>query len=144
MAEVELLRAIGSALGQSGPYVERTSPPAEVIFLGTGTSPPTGASLEVIGGAVGDDGRVAWIEHRTEEMIGEGLPTEIDIRVAWGGELRHQLPLECYDAYFSCRLRGAKWYGDDFVYLYSEKHQTILARLSSKTGRQRLAFIEQP
>lgn len=57
-----LLAAIGRALGQDGPYQERSSERQEEINPITGWIPPRDASLQVLGGAIGADGRVAWIE----------------------------------------------------------------------------------
>jgi len=142
-AHTELLVAIGRALGWPGPYRELSSEAAPVIFLGTGTSPPTGASLTVLGGAVDGD-RVAWIEQRTAPPEGDYLPTAIDVRVAWGGALRHTVPLATYNPYFGCHVSLARFYGDDFVYVYQEKHRLLLARLSTKTGRQRLVPLSSP
>lgn len=62
-----LLAAIGRALGQDGPYRESSGDRQEEINIMTGWMPPKDRSRRVLGGAVDEGGRVAWIE---EEVYG--------------------------------------------------------------------------
>lgn len=126
----ELLRAIGAALGEPGPYVEISGERLPEINLGTMSSPPITLTREVLGGAFDARGRVAWIELRSDTPQGEYVPVEIDLRFAWAGELRSVTEVDTYNPYFGCRVSLTRWYGDDFVFVYREKHKMIVSRMA--------------
>lgn len=129
-AHAELLQAIGRALGEPGPYIEIVGERLPEISLGTLSSPPVTLTREVLGGAKSASGRVAWIELRSDKPEGEYVPVEIDLRVAWEGELRSITDVYTYNPYFGCSVFLARWYGDEFVFVYREKHKMIVSRLA--------------
>lgn len=140
MTHEELLAAIGAALGEVQPYAEQIAERDQVIFLGNGTSPPISRSREILGGAIGPEGRVGWIEQRSEPPVDGHVPVEIDVRVVVDGRLRIST-LETYNPYFGCSVRFAAWVADGFVFVYSEKHRTILARFAAPFHEQQLVAL---
>jgi hypothetical protein len=136
----QLLDAIGAALGQGGAYLEMLGERDEVIHLGSGTSPPITSSREVLGGAIGPNGCVGWIEQRSEPPQGQHVPVEIDVRVVVDGQL-HVSVLETYNPYFGCRVHFAAWVAEGFVFVYTEKHRTILARFAAPYLEQKLVTL---
>lgn len=98
-----LLAAIGRALGLDGPYTERSSERQQEINPTTGWIPPLGASLQVLGGVVDADGRVAWIE----EVVHGAVP----VRHARGlGELEDaEDPEDPEDAEDPADTTGELW-----------------------------------
>ncbi len=124
-----LLAAIGQALGQHTPYEERHAARKAAFSLGTGQSPPAGAGLQVLGGAVSpESGRVAWLEQKSEAPAQGVVPVSIALHVAWGGERRGMLEVPTYNPYFGCELAHVRWYGESLIVLYREKHKMIAAR----------------
>jgi len=127
-----LLDAIGEALGLGRAYEELTGPEA---------AEHRAPSRVVLGGAAAGDGRVAWIEQRTEPAVGGFLPVEIDVRVAAGGALVGALEVATYNPYFGCHVEHAGWYGDAFIFVYREKHRTIAARIAPPFEEQALLAL---
>lgn len=113
----QLLDAIGAALGESG--------------------------REVLGGAIGPNGCVGWIEQRTEPPRGDFVPVEIDVRVVVDGQL-HVSPLATYNPYFGCRVYVAAWIAGGFVFAYAEKGHKILARFAAPYLQQQLVVLHGP
>lgn len=137
-----LLAAIGRALGLPTAYAESPAERIDAISLGTGASPPAGAGLEVLGGAVDPaTGRVAWVEQRTGLPEGEHVPVVIDLCFAWDGERRAAVEPYTYNPYFGCNVHLARWYGDRFVLVYTEKHKTLLSHFDPPYQEQRSVGI---
>ncbi|MBL8933722.1 MAG: hypothetical protein JNM69_04165 [Archangium sp.] len=105
-----LLEGIGRALRLDGPYV-------------------ADAFTEVHGGAVRDDGRVAWVEERrVGEDNGGFVDASLTIKVAWGGALHVEAELPSYNPYFGCTVYGLAWSeGDRVVLAYHEKHASLVS-----------------
>ncbi|MDB4932251.1 MAG: hypothetical protein JWM10_4735 [Myxococcaceae bacterium] len=138
-----LLAAIGRALGLPKPYAETVAGRLDAVALGTLASPPAGAGCEVLGGAVdAARGRVAWVEQRSEDAADDDyVPVEIDLRFAWDGELRAVVVPYTYNPYFGCDVHLARWYGDRFVLLYTEKHKTLLSHFDPPYEAQKSVGI---
>ncbi|MER2561523.1 MAG: hypothetical protein ABTQ32_12405 [Myxococcaceae bacterium] len=105
-----LLEAIGRALSLDGPYV-------------------ADAFTEVHGGAVRDDGRVAWVEERrVGEDNGGFVDASLTIKVAWRGAVHVEAELPSYNPYFGCTVYGLAWTkGDRVVLAYHEKHASLVS-----------------
>lgn len=105
-----LLEAIGRALALDGPYV-------------------ADAFTEVHGGAVRDDGRVAWVEERrVGEDNGGFVDASLTIKVAWRGAVHVEAELPSYNPYFGCTVYGLAWTkGDRVVLAYHEKHASLVS-----------------
>lgn len=136
----DLLADISEALGSS--YVEQHGELQRSISLGTGFSPPIDHHREVLGGAKDPaSGRVAWMELRSAPPIDGYVPVEIDVRFAWGGELRHVVVPYTYNPYFGARVGFARWYGERFVIVYREKHRMLLSHFDPPYEHQEYVQI---
>ncbi len=105
-----LLDAIGRALALDGPYV-------------------ADGFTEIHGGAVRDDGRVAWVEERRiGEDNGGFVDASLTIKVAWSGAIHVEAELPSYNPYFGCTVYGLAWTeGDRVVLAYHEKHASLVS-----------------
>lgn len=139
-----LLAAIGRALELPEPYGELLGEREGAISLGTLSSAPIGHHREVLGGAEdAATGRVAWVEQRSAPPVGEHVPVEIDLRFAWEGRLRAVVEPYTYNPYFGCRVHLARWFGERFVLLYTEKHKTLLSHFDPPYRAQRSVEVDR-
>ncbi|MFC5745077.1 hypothetical protein [Actinomadura rugatobispora] len=142
MSHDDLLAAIGAALGLDGPYTETPPPGSGGISLKTMSGLPAGAGLEVLGGTVdAATGRVAWVEEVTGEPVRGIVPVDLTINVAGPGLPRVRVDVQTYNPYFGCHVHGMGFFGDALVVLYTEKHDTIAARVDLPSGEQSLAGV---
>lgn len=139
MAAVERpfhLEAIGRALGLPGAYPE--APPAN-------RAEEHVPRREVLEAAIdpAEERRVAWIEDIVEPGGSPGsVPIDYRLKIAAGGTLLVDLPIETYNPYFGCDCGFMGWFGDRVVSIYREKHRMLVWSVPASGEDRRLVSID--
>ncbi|MBZ5709528.1 hypothetical protein [Nannocystis pusilla] len=89
----------------------------------------------VVGGAIAGE-RVAWVERRSS---GDEGWEDVDyfLRMRVGEVLVREWVVDTYNPYFGCDVGYLRWWGEEVVAIYREKHETIACALGS-TGAPRM------
>lgn len=75
-----------------------------------------GQPRDVLDGDIDTFGRIAWIERAEDTFF---------LRTAGGGpEISREI--ETYNPYFGCDVHYMRWWGDDIVSIYREKHRMLV------------------
>jgi hypothetical protein len=82
----------------------------------------------IVGAAV-DGGRVAWVEKRAHTTAGGWEDVDYFLYLCAGDELLREWTVETYNPYFGCEVGHLRWWGDEVVMIYGEKHRTIACAL---------------
>jgi hypothetical protein len=88
----------------------------------------------IVGGAV-DGERVAWVERRSS---GDEGWEDVDyfLRMRVGEVLVREWVVDTYNPYFGCDVGYLRWWGEDVIVVYREKHHTIVCRLGPSGAPQ--------
>jgi hypothetical protein len=115
------------------------------ISKALGRELPSGASYQVLGGAVDPvRNRVAWID-TTTGPVGEGgyVPVDMRLHAIVDGRVLIDRAIESYNPYFGCEVGYLAWWGDEVVSIYREKHRTLVWAVPlAEEGTARLVTIE--
>lgn len=98
-----------------------------------------GFEHEIVGGAV-DGARVAWVEKRARSD-GGWEDVEYRLRMRAGDVLVREWVVDTYNPHFGCAVGYLRWWGEDVVVIYGEKHETIACALGP-SGAPRLLAID--
>ena len=99
---------------------------------------PGRARSTIVGGAI-DGERVAWVEQRWQDA---GYPDieEYTLTMRAGDGRERAWIVETYNPWFGCEVYLLRWFGDEVVAVYREKHRTIVCTVGF-TGAPRLRVI---
>jgi len=90
----------------------------------------------VVAGAI-DGERVAWVEQRWRDAGYEDIDG-YELYVDGAGSRMWEI--DTYNPWFGCTIHFMRWYGDDLVVIYSEKHHTIVCVLD-QGGAPRMRVV---
>lgn len=110
----------------------RLGRPVEVVGAGVERS-------TIVGGVV-DGGRVAWVEQRWRDA---GYPDieEYTLFMRAGDGRERAWIVETYNPWFGCEVYLLRWYGEEVVVVYREKHRTIVCTVGL-TGAPRICIVD--
>ncbi len=90
----------------------------------------------VVAGVI-DGERVAWVEQRWRDAGYEDIDG-YELYVDGAGSRAWEI--DTYNPWFGCTVHLMRWYGDDLVVIYSEKHHTIVCVLD-RDGAPRMRVV---
>ncbi len=116
-----------------------------MFVLSTGHSVARGRGNQVLAGITDPErGMTAWVEEVTGELMAGYLPVEITISLAGRGVSPLRVPIATYNPYFGCDVHWMELSGGALVTVYTEKHQTIIARIVPPDERLHLLPADTP
>lgn len=108
--------------------------------IGRPTERPDGDGYlsTIVGGAI-DGERVAWVEQRWRGEAYEDID-EYTLYMQTGDQPPRAWVVETYNPWFGCEIYLLRWWGDELVVIYHEKHHTIACVLGP-VGPPRMRVI---
>jgi len=95
-----------------------------------------GEASTVVAGVI-DGERTAWVEQRWRDAGYEDIDGYV---LHMGGAAQAVWEIDTYNPWFGCTVHFMRWYGDELVVIYSEKHHTIVCALD-RDGAPRMRVV---
>ena len=87
---------------------------------------------EIVAGAVdADRDRVAWLQCRSKDVGGGTVDVSFVLHATAGGKPLVEWTPKTYNPYFGINPLAFDWFGDDLVFIYSEKHYVYRAEFDA-------------